>query len=148
MKSLTSIVVVVVMVIVTCGGCAQNRDLARVQNENAELRSRIAQLESQVAELRQAPITVNGLTLSPLEVPLELRLTPSLLKSAPRTAPGAFTQGQLMLSGTGTIEAVKTVELGSGDRVRQGTMTTSRTVSTAKSTTTTRATPTTTTPAK
>src|SRR5688500_19924534 len=65
----------VVLLLLTSGGCAQSGDLARVQRENAELKVKVALLESQVAELRstQQPLVVPGLTLAPLQAG-ELRL--------------------------------------------------------------------------
>ena len=149
----TSIATVEMMVVFVGGGCAhRGGEVAEVRRENVELKSRIALLESQVAELKdrqqQTPITVNGLTLSSLEAPPELKLTANVIKVMPRESTG---QGRLILSGVGGAPAtVGTIEMSIdrrpiGDGVWQGTITN---LTRATSTTTTaRTTTTTTTPA-
>jgi hypothetical protein len=142
------IVVTVVMNTFTTG-CAQNREVAVAQRENAELRARVAALESQVAQLKndqaRAPITIDGLTLSKLEVG-ELRLAPKPIKQTEREMYGVVGNGHLIITGNNTYT-------GTVDNVRQrggyNVTDLKKTAPAATTTTTTKATSTTTTiPAK
>jgi len=140
------IVVTVVMSTFTTG-CAQNREVAVAQRENAELRARVAALESQVAQLKndqaRAPITIDGLTLSKLEVG-ELRLAPKPIKQTEREMYGVVGNGHLIITGNNTYSGTVT-----GDNVRQTSGWTGATILKQATTTTTKATSTTTTiPAK
>ncbi len=151
MKASAAVVMIIATALVSTfnTGCAQNREAAVAQRENAELRARVATLESQVAQLKdeqaRSPITVDGLTLSKLEVG-ELRLAPRPVKPAEREMYGVVGNGHLIISGSNTY-------IGTVDNVRQtggfNVTDLKKTATPASTTTTTKATsPTTTTPAK
>ena len=63
-------IAVVVAGLFSVMGCAQNREVARIERENAALKEKVAALELQVAELNAArmPLTINGITLTGPEV--------------------------------------------------------------------------------
>jgi outer membrane murein-binding lipoprotein Lpp len=129
-----AMIIVAVLLGTFTTGCAQNREIAATQRENAELRARVATLETQVAQLKdeqaRSPITIDGLTLSRLEVG-ELRLSPKPIKPAEREAAGVFIAGSGHLTGTSTY---------TGDAVRQTggiNVTNLKTAGTAPTTTTT-----------
>ena len=147
MKTSAAVVMIIVTALMSTftTGCAQNREIAATQRQNAELRARVATLESQVAQLKdeqaRSPITIDGLTFSKLEVG-ELRLSPKPIKPAERE--GMILAGSGRLTGTNTYTGTVTT-----DAVRQtgGFIVTD--LKTAGTATTTKATSTTTTtPAK
>ena len=149
--------IVIVSISMSAAGCAQNGQVAAAQRENAELRARVATLESQVAELKEkqteAPITIDGITLTPLDVG-ELRLAPKPVKPAEREFAGVMGSGRLITSGTNTYIGTTTLEKGvpaqvgtfHNDRVGVGSLTktgaaTTTTTTTTKSTSTPAAAP-------
>ena len=151
MKSSAVAIVIIVTVLMSTftTGCAQNREVAAAQRENADLRARVAALESQVAQLKddqtRSPITIDGLTFSKLEVG-ELRLAPKPVKPAEREMYGVVGNGHLIITGNNTYT-------GTVDNVRQAggysVIDLKKTATAATTTTTTKATSTTTTtPAK
>ena len=145
-----AMIIVAVLLGTFTTGCAQNREIAATQRENAELRARVATLETQVAQLKdeqaRSPITIDGLTLSRLEVG-ELRLSPKPIKPAEREAAGVFIAGSGRLTGTTTYTGTVTIDaVGQTGGIN---VTNLKTAGTATTTTTTKATSTTTTtPAK
>src|SRR5688572_8290176 len=76
--SLATVVIVIAIGLVV-PGCASRGadDVADVRRANAELKARVAALESEVADLKlqRTPLTVDGLTLGTLGPPPELKLT-------------------------------------------------------------------------
>ena len=153
MKSSTAVAAVVVVVLIgtVTAGCAQQqqqqqqqRQMAAVSQENMELRSRIVRLEAEIAELKElrTPLTVNGLTLAPLEALPELKLTPNIKLGEP------LGQGRITISGISSSGAMiqhGVVKSGSLELAGNATKaTTARTTLPASTTTAT----TTTTPAK
>jgi len=153
MKTSAAVVMIIVatLAITFTTGCAQNREVAVAQRENAELRARVATLESQVAQLKdeqaRSPITIDGLTLSRLEVG-ELRLSPKPIKPSEREAAGVFIAGSGRLTGTTTYTGTVTIDaVGQTGGINVTNLKTAGTAATT--TTTTKATSTTTTtPAK
>ena len=101
MRRSLALVVTIGIASLTAGGCAQqNRRLAQMQRENAELKAKVASLELQLRDLKDTqpgPVTVDGLTFAPMQLP-ELRWRPKPVKPAETTA-----KGNLMLSGVGSI---------------------------------------------
>ena len=157
----TSAVVGILVIATICmstSGCSQNRQVAAAQRENAELRARVAALESQVAELKekqpQAPITIDGITLTPLDVG-ELRLAPKPVKPAEREFAGVMGSGRLIMSGSNTYIGTTTLEKGvpaqvgtfHNDRVGVGSLPKSGAATKTTTTTTTTTTKSTGTPA-
>jgi len=128
-------------------GCAQNREVAAAQRENADLRARVAALESQVAQLKdeqaRSPITIDGLTFSKLEVG-ELRLAPKPVKPAEREMYGVVGNGHLIITGnnayTGTVDNVRQAGGYSVIDLKK-TATAATTTTTTKATSTTTTTP-------
>jgi len=119
----TSVAVVMMIAMMVVGGCARHGggggEVADVRRENAELKTRVAALESEVADLKlqRTPLTVNGLTIGTLTPPPpELKLTSNLIRSG--TDGVSLGQGRityiaagtssgdaaLTITGTGTIE--------------------------------------------
>jgi autotransporter-associated beta strand protein len=160
----TSAVVAILVIASICmstSGCSQNRQVAATQRENAELRARVAALESQVAQLKekqaQSPITIDGLTLKPLEVG-ELRLAAKPIKPADREFSQTLGTGNLIITGNNTYTGTVTLEKGvsqmggvtiQNDRITAGHLTKTGAATTTTTTTTTKATGTTSyTPAK
>jgi outer membrane murein-binding lipoprotein Lpp len=143
-------VLIIVVMSAALSGCAQNREVAAAQRENAELRARVATLESQVAQLKdeqaRLPITIDGLTLSKLEVG-ELRLSPKPTKPpAEREAWGVVMAGSGHLTGINTYTGIV-----SNDNLRETrgyNVTQLKKAGTATTTTTKATSTTTTTPAK
>ena len=122
MKTSAAVVMIIVAVLISTftTGCAQNREVAAAQRENAELRARVATLESQVAQLKdeqaRSPITIDGLTLSKLDVG-ELRLSPKPIKPAERESSWVLGSGRLMITGTNTYTGNITIEKGAPAKV-------------------------------
>jgi len=147
MKSSAVAIVIIVTVLMSTftTGCAQNREVAAAQRENADLRARVAALESQVAQLKddqtRSPITIDGLTFSKLEVG-ELRLSPKPVKPAEREMYGVVGNGHLIITGnnayTGTVDNVRqTGGYNVTDLKKTATAATTTTTTKATSTTTT-----------
>jgi hypothetical protein len=152
MKASAAVVILTVLTSTFATGCAQNREVAAAQRQNAELRARVATLESQVAQLKdeqaRSPITIDGLTLSKLEAG-ELRLSPKPIKPAEREIPagmGMFIARSGHLTGTTTYTGTITIDaVGQTGGINVTNLETGRRAATT--TTTTKATSTTT-PAK
>ena len=120
-------------------GCAHNREAASMQRENAELRARVATLETQVAQLKQqqslAPITIDGLTIKPLEVgELRLAFKPSI--PAEREVAGVIGNGHVILSGSNTYTATTTLQKGAGVTIQNLRVAPATTTTTTGTTTT------------
>ena len=113
--SAIAVLVVIASISMSTVGCAQNRRVAEAQRENAELRARVVALESQVAELKekqpQTPITIDGITLTPLDVG-ELRLAPKPVRPAERESAWIVGSGRLVMSGTNTYIDTASLEKG------------------------------------
>ena len=154
-SSVVVLVVVIVSISLSAAGCAQNRQVAAAQRENAELRARVAALESQVAELKDkqtlSPINIDGITLKPLEVG-ELRLASRPVTPAEREYSGVWGAGHLIITGSNTYTGTVTLQKAgavSGITVQNDRVTAGRATTTTTTTSATKATSaTTTTPAK
>jgi len=149
----TSVAVVTMIAMMVIAGCARHGsggggggDVAEVRRENAELKTRVAALESEVADLKlqRTPLTVNGLTIGTLTPPPpELKLTSNLIRSG--TDGVSLGQGRITYIAAGTssgdaaltITGTGTIEKG----LRATTTTTKSATSTSTSTSTRTATP-------
>lgn len=138
---------VAVAAFVALAGCAQNRQVARVERENVVLKEKVAALEAQVAELKAArtPLTINGLTLTTPEVG-EMRWTAKPVKSAETSNWYVSVSGGRLVSGTnasvtftgatqeieGTLRAggIGTIQMGRLAKVGAAATTTSTTTTT------------------
>ena len=101
----TCIGVAVVIFLMSAGGCVHDKcNLAELQRENVELKSRVATLESQLAELRdeKLAVNVNGITLAPPvlnETPWTLRGMTSIGPAKSAAAAVSLAGGEVVLSG-------------------------------------------------
>jgi hypothetical protein len=142
-----SLVAVVVVMLLAAGGCAQHggggAEVGDVRRENAELKSRVAALESEVAELKlqRTPLTVNGLTLGGLVPPPELKLTSTLTRPVDRDGGVSLGQGRLIYTAGGGDVAPTIIGSGTIQNMSRATTTTTTTKSSATSTSTTTTTP-------